>query len=155
MVDTRSASGPWQMMASLVPNKGDAKAKLLGTTTVDVVKGWANFTDLAVSHSGKGYQIYFKVVGLSVVTPDYLKTTSGSLDLAPRTLAANLVHKTYMHTAKEGFDFDVEIVDKDTKEKISDIAWRVNIFCIPYYKILMENNMKLSHSLSFSLTHLH
>nr|XP_047143668.1 fibrocystin-L-like isoform X2 [Hydra vulgaris] len=52
---------PWQITASLVDGFGNPNAQLTGTTTVSFSNGTAVFTDLAITHSGFGYRILYKV----------------------------------------------------------------------------------------------
>lgn len=52
---------PWVMTASIVEGTGDPNARLMGNATATFCNGTANFTDLAISHNGTGYQILYKV----------------------------------------------------------------------------------------------
>ena len=58
-----SKLAPWVVTATLVPptSGGDPDARLMGETSVPFIKGYANFTDLAISHNGTGYQIRYQV----------------------------------------------------------------------------------------------
>lgn len=52
---------PWKVTASLIRGSGDPNARLMGNTTVQFVNGTANFSNLAISHNGTGYEILYKV----------------------------------------------------------------------------------------------
>ena len=52
---------PWIVTASLVPGTGDPNARLEGNVSVPFVNGTANFTNLAITHNGTGYQILYNV----------------------------------------------------------------------------------------------
>ena len=58
--DLITGEGPWQVKATLT-GATDQKGTLLGSVTVDVVKGIATFDTLAISHTGT-YDITFQVV---------------------------------------------------------------------------------------------
>ena len=69
LVENTGTSTPWEITASLSTNP--AGAQLLGTTTVEVVKGYAEFPDIYVDKTGEGYEIEFAVTSpaVSAVTP--------------------------------------------------------------------------------------
>ena len=53
---------PWQVTATLViGSKGHSDATLKGNTTATFTDGWANFSDLAITHAGLEYTIHFAV----------------------------------------------------------------------------------------------
>lgn len=51
---TQFGSVEWKMGVRIV-SSGNTEAVLMGTTEVSFVGGWANFTDLAISHAGDGW----------------------------------------------------------------------------------------------------
>ena len=126
MADLRSANGPWMVTASLRIIGGDPRATLLGTTTIEVVNGWANFTDLAVSHSGSGYAIYFTVSGLSVPVPENMNVTSDSFGLMSRLLASRVVSRDVTYKVGYPFTVSIEMIDPLSGERIENLAWRVS-----------------------------
>ena len=63
LCDNLGFDSPWYIEASLDSNSGgDIKAQLLGSTRIAFVNGTANFTDLAISHSGSGFIITYSIV---------------------------------------------------------------------------------------------
>jgi hypothetical protein len=53
--------GPWQITVTLNAHEGGSSdAQLEGTTVVNVVDGFANFTDLRISHDGS-YSLTYQV----------------------------------------------------------------------------------------------
>ena len=50
-----SETNPWKVMASLINGTGSVpEAVLTGATEVTFVDGYANFSDLSISHVGNG-----------------------------------------------------------------------------------------------------
>ena len=57
-----TTSSPWRVTAILqVGAGGHPNAALTGSTEVTFQDGWANFTDLTISHPGHNYTILFNV----------------------------------------------------------------------------------------------
>ena len=69
---------PWKITATLRAGTGHANAVLGGTVTVTTANGWANFTDLQISHKGSGYIIDFQIsyplsaAGSYIVVPCFI-----------------------------------------------------------------------------------
>ncbi|XP_071946022.1 fibrocystin-L-like [Antedon mediterranea] len=55
------SSHPWKMQAVL-QRPGVSDAELVSNNTVDIIYGWANFTDLAINLPGSGYFLEFSIV---------------------------------------------------------------------------------------------
>ena len=127
VVDLRSANGAWTVTASLKIIGGDPRAKLMGTTTIEVVNGWANFTDLAISHYGDGYAIYFTVSGLSVPVPASMNVTSHTFGLMSRLLTSRVVSRDVTFTVGQPFTVNVEMADGISGERVENLAWRVSV----------------------------
>jgi len=63
LCDNLGFDSPWYIEAYLDSSSGgDINAQLLGSTRIAFVNGTANFTDLAISHSGNGYIITYNIV---------------------------------------------------------------------------------------------
>jgi len=62
LCDNLGFGSPWYIEASLDSFAGDVSAQLLGSTRIAFVNGTANFTDLAISHSGNDYTITYRIV---------------------------------------------------------------------------------------------
>ena len=121
-----SISSPWQLTATLKKGAGsDARAVLVGNTSVDYFWGWANFTDLGISHSGSDYTIEIAITRPAEASK-YTKLTSTSLIIAARKLTAVVVGMpTSSVIVDRPFSLDVEIRDQDTMKRAYDIGWKV------------------------------
>ena len=123
MTNARSANGSWKITASLRSGGSDSRATLGGTTTVELVKGWANFTDLYISHSGNNYVIDFKVTGLS--TESSLKTNSTAITVGSISMDLTVMLPSSSILENQAFPLGVTIIDSSTKAAVKDIAWKV------------------------------
>ncbi|XP_048254094.1 fibrocystin-L-like [Haliotis rufescens] len=118
-----SNTQPWQVTANLTLGAGShSSAVLQGATTVSFSNGWANFTDLAISHPGSDYSITFTVV--SPVEAGNFTTTVSSLTVLARRMTAEMVSTTTDPLEGELISLTLELRDKDTGSALSDIAWR-------------------------------
>lgn len=66
-----SEADPWKVTATL--KTGPEGATVAGQMTVPIINGYANFTDLTLSHEGSGYQLTFAVTypeGLTIPAVD-------------------------------------------------------------------------------------
>ena len=133
MTQLGSTSSPWQVTATLIKGTGsDSRATLVGAVTVNFVNGWANFSTLAISHSGSGYTI-----DLTITRPadasKYTKLTTASLTVSTRQLMAVVSAMPNGAVINTPFSLSVEIRDKDTNQRANDIAWKVCvIYCEMY-----------------------
>lgn len=116
-----STGGSWQVKVSLKQNYGsDKRATLLGTQAVNIVSGWANFTNLGISHSGSGYQLVF-----TVNDPTNFKSavnTEGLL-VKPRPLNIGKAHNKIAHVG-EPVKLRIYLTDAVTNEIINYIGWK-------------------------------
>jgi hypothetical protein len=54
-------TGTWVVMATIRQGTGHPNANITGNSTVKFSQGWANFTELSISHSGSGYVLDFHI----------------------------------------------------------------------------------------------
>ncbi|XP_041373046.1 fibrocystin-L-like isoform X2 [Gigantopelta aegis] len=114
---------PWQVTATLVKGaKSDVNATLTGTTTVSFSDGWANFTDLVITHAGSEYGI-----DLAVTSPSEAANFTvaiSNITVLGRQLTAYVA--SLMDDAVEDAPVNISLGLKDyeTNELISDITWR-------------------------------
>lgn len=73
--------GAWVVMATIRQGTGHPGANITGNNTAKFQKGWANFTELGISHSGSGYIIDFHI---SYPDSANFRTSSQSIDIAER-----------------------------------------------------------------------
>ncbi|XP_069129825.1 fibrocystin-L-like [Argopecten irradians] len=116
-----SIGDPWRVTASLISG-GDHSAQLLGTTTVNIVSGWANFTDLSISHFGEDYVIYF-----NKTYPDNNKTFSVESErISVSKLEVGL--QTNISTGSKFINNVTEVritlTDYNTGQRLNNISWR-------------------------------
>ena len=114
---------PWQITASLVKGFGDPNAQLIGNTTVSFDNGTVVFSDLAITHSGSGYRILYKVtypVNLS------FSIEHGSHLIRERILGARFIAN--MNASAVSLPFPVQpavfIFDKYTGEELKSLSWK-------------------------------
>lgn len=73
--------GAWVVTATIRQGTGHPDANITGNNTVKFNKGWANFTELGISHSGSGYIIDFHI---SYPDSANFRTSSQLVDIAER-----------------------------------------------------------------------
>lgn len=116
---------PWQVSVSLKAGSGsNPSAVLSGTTNISFVNGWANFTDLMLSHEGSGYVLEFM---LSYPTDVVFSVESFPLTVTQRGLKAGVVFKSGNIFANDLTTVTLDIKDSTTNVVVSDIDWKVNI----------------------------
>ncbi|XP_033759141.1 fibrocystin-L-like [Pecten maximus] len=116
-----SVISPWRVTATL--EGGDnPNATLMGTVSVPVVNGIADYTDLSVSHFGDNFALRFTVTYPQNLTRFTLVTTNFTL---PRRPVVPLIHEQSDRTVSGRLSsINVKLVDNVTKLDINDIDWR-------------------------------
>ncbi|XP_061168814.1 fibrocystin-L-like [Saccostrea echinata] len=112
---------PWEITATLRNGTGDPAAQLLGERTAKYNNGWANFTDLAISHMGSGYIIDF-VVTYPVVASFSL--SSSNISVTRRSIVVDIVNITSDPLENSYMTVDLELRDKVTSQVIKQVNWR-------------------------------
>ncbi|XP_002740339.1 fibrocystin-L-like [Saccoglossus kowalevskii] len=116
------SSSPWQLSVSLTPNTGNARAQLLGNTSVVFVNGYANFTNLAITHAGD----YILDFVITVPENTTLGVVSISFTVSNRPYSLGVV--AVPDSAYEGELFTpqpiIEIVDTILGETAENISWK-------------------------------
>ena len=122
--------GPWYITATLNTSLAESNAALLGNTTVPVVDGWANYTDLALTRSGDPFYLTFTVSQPAGIFAELVEELGMELDVNPSVdrdiepVTAGL--RTWANAVK-GHPFVLSVVLQDgvTGEIITDIDWKV------------------------------
>ncbi|CAH1247131.1 PKHD1L1 [Branchiostoma lanceolatum] len=115
-------NSPWEITATLQLGEGsDARALLKGSTSVPYVNGWANFTDLQITHSGEGYTIHFTV---SQATQTPLLVFSQSLTVATMPVTVGMLSQPETVPVNQPFSMQMELRDAVTGQALPDIAWK-------------------------------
>ncbi|XP_021358214.1 mucin-3A-like [Mizuhopecten yessoensis] len=121
MTKLGSIGDPWQMTAYLISG-ANLSATLHGTTTVDVVGGWANFTDLTVSHYGNDFCLHFNKT--YPINEKHLSTQSDTFSVAKLEVALSNNISTEPLVMNNATEMRINLIDNTTRHRISDIAWR-------------------------------
>lgn len=135
-------TNPWQITASILSGTGNAAGQLTGTTTVQYQNGWANFTDLAISHFGDNYVLNFTVTypaGVNLVT-----LTNFSLPRRPLKVNAMSIPTTVV--ANSSISLVIKLEDAVTSQIIEQTHWRV---CTCIYLILILIYFRITNELCF------
>ena len=119
--------GNWLVEATL--DKSDEfahkEAYLIGNTTVPVLGGYADFSDLGISHAGYNYRITFKVINPSDAGSEYSHVMN-----VPSVTKRSMYLDTRLSksTLKEGETFDMEVYIKDalTNLTVRNLQWKVS-----------------------------
>eukprot|EP00794_Sanderia_malayensis_P006712 gene6712-7474_t len=117
------ATDRWRVTASIVAGTGDPNAQLIGNTTVEFINGTANFSTLAITHSGNGYRLKFNVTYPLIVK---FEATSAAFDIKERDLYFTLTNQP--GEANETVPFvqqpSVEVRDRTDGELATNTGWR-------------------------------
>ncbi|CAK8682961.1 unnamed protein product [Clavelina lepadiformis] len=123
--------GNWMVTVSLNTSDANAdnEATLMGNTTVEVSNGYANFTDLRITHSGTGYGLKFSISQPSGIS---LTTTDPTIDISLRTVNIGLpsgVDGYIEHNNPVDITLELQDVNGVTLENIGykGHAWKVDI----------------------------
>ncbi|XP_019623376.1 PREDICTED: fibrocystin-L-like [Branchiostoma belcheri] len=115
-------ASPWEVQATIRTGSGsDSRAQIIGDNAV-FTNGWANFTNLAISHSGQGYIIDFIIV--KPQNASSFRAASSAVEVASRPLSGKVFPITGNMTVNEPFTLTVGITDAVTGLEIQDIAWK-------------------------------
>ncbi|XP_060067607.1 fibrocystin-L-like [Ylistrum balloti] len=116
-----SIADPWRITAHLV-SAVHTSAQLHGTTTVNVISGWANFTDLKLSQFGDGFIIHFnKTYPENEVNLDVI---SESFDVDKIVVSLRARISTDLSVVNNITKFRVDLLDNATQQRINNITWR-------------------------------
>ncbi|XP_066276424.1 fibrocystin-L-like [Branchiostoma lanceolatum] len=122
MLHLGHTSSPWQVTASLqLGENSDPRAILRGTLSVPYINGWANFTDLQISHSGENYTLMFTV---NESTHTALDVQSHTFTVTQIPVRAAMLSQPETATVNKPFNLQLELRDAVTGQAISDISWK-------------------------------
>ena len=111
----------WKLTVSIRAGYGDPDAVLSGNTTVPFVSGWANFTDIAISHSG-----VFKL-DFDITTPNSnLTISSDSFLVRERVIVLGIIK--HIISANETVVFHpsplMELIDIGNGQRVTNHDWK-------------------------------
>ena len=113
----------WSVTASLRNGTGDPEAKLEGNLTIPIVDGWANFTDLSISHNATNYVMDFKV---SKPSSAKFNASSEVFEVKERILYFTLTTqpKNANETVPFGQQPAIEVRDAATGDIVDNTGWK-------------------------------
>merc|ERR550532_652203 len=115
-----TTSGSWQVEAVLeYTGNSDKRAKLIGGSIILVTGGWANFTDLGISHAGT-YNLKLKIKAPSEFGK-YVYFTG--LHVTDRVMEIDLVAPGLVGKGQT-FIMKGQVIDTYTRAAVTDLTWR-------------------------------
>ena len=113
----------WTVMATIKNGTGDPMAVLEGNVTVTLVDGWANFTDLSITHNGSDYQLFFYV---NKPVASHFNATSQPFEVKERILYFTVTDQP--NDANETVSFGqqpiIEVRDAANGEIVDNTGWK-------------------------------
>ena len=111
----------WKLTVSIHSGSGHPSAVLSGTTTVAFVGGWANFTDIAISHAG-AYKLDF-----NITTPNSnLSVSSNLFYVKERIIILHIIK--HVTSTNETVAFNpaplIELVDIGSGARVTNHGWK-------------------------------
>ena len=117
-----SWSAPWQMTATII-EASNPDAYLHGDVTVNFYLGWANFTNIAISHSGV-YKLQFALSASTAAIGQYANYTA-DVTIEPIVLEARVASQPTEVIQNETIRVLVDLVDLNTGMRLDEIGWKV------------------------------
>jgi hypothetical protein len=115
---------PWTAVIALhmIPTS-DTRAYIRGSTQAVFRDGWANFTDLCITHSGT-YRLSLSIANTSIPTAYY------EVNVTERPLAGKVISQPYDVFGNDSFSVVVQVVEAITENTVEDLQWKV---CIQFF----------------------
>ncbi|XP_033758550.1 fibrocystin-L-like [Pecten maximus] len=119
------ASIPWKVQAVLRSGSGsNILATLAGNTTVDFVDGWANFSDLSLSHSGSGF-----IIDFNIIFPESNFTSESEPLVVPlRPFKVDLAYTAGNAYTGNAHELRFKVVDTTTNSKVDNLVWNGGVW---------------------------
>lgn len=113
----------WTVTASILNGTGDSMAILEGNVTVIIVEGWANFTDLSITHNGSDYQLLFNV---SKPAASHFNATSQAFEVKERIMyfTVTVQPEDANETVSFGKQPKIEVRDAANGEIVDNTGWK-------------------------------
>ena len=113
----------WTVTASILVGTGDPMAVLEGNVSVTIVEGWANFTDLSITHNGSDYKLVFNV---SKPAASHFNATSQSFEVKERILYYTITVQPSdaNETVSFGQQPRIEVRDAANGEIVDNTGWK-------------------------------
>ena len=113
----------WTVTASILNGTGDPMAVLEGNMSVTFVEGWANFTDLSITHNASDYKLLFNV---SKPAASHFNATSQVFEVKERILYFTLTVQPgeANETVNFGKQPRIEVRDAANSEIVDNTGWK-------------------------------
>ena len=113
----------WTVTAAIKNGTGDSMALLEGSVNVTLENGWANFTDLSITHNGTDYELFFYV---SKPSATHFNATSQPFEVKERIMYFTVT--TQPNDANETVSFGqqprIEVRDAANGEIVNNTGWK-------------------------------
>ena len=117
------ALNEWTLTASIKNGTGDPEARLEGNSTVPFVNGWANFTELSISHNATDYELVYTI---SKPSSAKFNATSHVFEVKERILEFRLTAQPgdANETLAFGQQPTIEVRDTANGEIVNNTGWK-------------------------------
>ena len=113
----------WTVTASILNGTGDSMAVLEGNVSVEIVEGWANFTDLSITHNGSDYKLLFNV---SKPAASHFNATSLAFEVKERIMyfTVTVQPDDANETVSFGQQPRIEVRDAANGDIVDNTGWK-------------------------------
>lgn len=113
----------WTVTASIMNGTGDPLGLLEGNVSVTIEQGWANFTDLSITHNASDYKLLFYV---SKPEASHFNATSQSFEVKERILyfTVTMQPDDANETVSFGQQPRIEVRDAANGEIVDNTGWK-------------------------------
>lgn len=118
------SSDPWLVTATLAVRSAGSTAQLVGNVTLPFEEGWANFTNLAITKQGSGYELEFAITHPQDSSVSFARSTA--FPITPRQLTGAQADQTGRVYANEAFQVLVEVRDAASGEVVTNLEESVS-----------------------------
>ena len=119
-----SWSNPWKVNVTIIASS-NPDGVLHGDTTVDFLLGWANFTDLAITHEGD-YTLKFEISSPADAVGSFGSHTM-DVTIERKVLEVRVAEQPTEVYLDANFTIDIDLVDAITGNRLDEIDFKVSI----------------------------
>ena len=118
-----SITDPWIVCVTMeMTSFSDARAALSGSANATFSGSWANFTDLAISHSGN-YTLLFNIS--SPAEASIFNIIRQEVVVSQRVISGEVIAQPSSIFVDDQMTITVQLVDVETGAHVDDIGWKV------------------------------
>lgn len=113
----------WTVTAAIKNGTGDSMALLEGNVNVTLENGWANFTDLSITHNGTDYELLFYI---SKPSASHFNATSQPFEVKERIMYFTVTDQPSdaNETVSFGQQPRIEVRDAANGEIVNNTGWK-------------------------------